>query len=126
LTNKLTDNSILGKITIPLGLNWKSLCDTKPKKIYLLVFTATMLLYRSFILIKRIFLWPFKLGIFSFLFSIAGFDMTWFLNLFNLFTINIPSWVYVQYLSLYHNWLNWWYSTVNIKSLSLNNSESEN
>jgi len=45
--------------------------------------------------------------------------MTWFLSLFNIFTINIPQWVYFQYLVLYNNWLNWWYKTVNIKSLDV-------
>jgi len=67
---------------------------------------------------KRIFLWPFKLGIFTFIYSILGFDVTWFLNLFNFFTLNVPQWVYIQYLTLYSNWINWWHDTVKIKSLN--------
>lgn len=117
LSGKQTDNSILSKITVPLGLNRRNLCDTKPKKIFLLGLTFIILLNRSFCLIKNFLLWPFKLGIFSFIFSITGFDVSWFLNLFNLFPINIPQWIYVQYLLLYGNWMNWWLNTVNIKSL---------
>ncbi len=39
----LTDNSILGKITFPLGLNWRNLCDTKAKRFYLLTVTSSLL-----------------------------------------------------------------------------------
>jgi len=66
---------------------------------------------------KKFLLLPFKLGIFSFLFSILGFYITGFLKLFNIFYLNIPQWVYLQYLLLYSNWMNWWYNIVNIKSL---------
>jgi len=118
-SNKLTDNSILSKISIPLGLNWRLLCDTNAKKIYLLVLTSSILIYRWFTIMKKVLLWPFKLGLFSFLFSIFGFDMTWYLSLFNIFTINIPQWIYFQYLLLYGNWLNWWHNIVNIKSLNV-------
>lgn len=126
--NKLTDNSILGKIAIPLGVNWKILCDTKLKKLFLLIITTSLLFYRWFIILKKVFLWPFKLGLFSLFYSILGFDVTWFLNLFNIFTVNIPQWVYFQYLLLYTNWMNWWYNFVNIKSLntsSLPSSQSK-
>lgn len=116
--NNLNGNSILGKISIPLGINWNILCDTKPKKVYLLILTSTMLLYRGFKLTKNFILWPFKLGIFTFLFSVLGFDVTWFLSLFNIFYVNIPQWIYIQYILLYSNWLNWWYNVVDIKSLS--------
>jgi len=66
LSGKQTDNSISSKkkITVPLGLNWRNLCDTKPKKIFLLGLTFIILLNRSFCLIKKFLLWPFKLGIF--------------------------------------------------------------
>jgi len=117
LKNNLTDNSILCKITVPLGLNWKNLCDTKAKRLYLLTVTSSNLLYRGFIIFKKLFLWPFKLGIFSFLYSILGFDVNWFLNLFNIFYFNIPQWVYVKYKLLYCNGLNWWQNIVDIKSL---------
>lgn len=48
LTNKLTDNSILNKISIPLGVSWKNLCDTKIKKLFLLIILSTVLVYRFF------------------------------------------------------------------------------
>lgn len=105
-------------MSIPLGINWRNLCDTKPKKIYLLTLTSTILLYRGFLIIKKFILWPFKLGIFSLFSSILGFDVTWFLSLFNVFTINIPQLIYFQYLLLYGNWMNWWHNIVNIKSLN--------
>lgn len=126
MSGKLTDNSILSQTTIPLGLNWKLLCDTKAKKIYLLVFTSTVLLYRSFLTMKKILLWPFKLGIFSLFYTIFGFDVNWFLNIFNLFHINIPQWVYIQYLLLYSNWMNWWYDFVKIRSLNTSSLPSAN
>lgn len=74
--------------------------------------------YRWFLLIKKLILWPFKLGVFSFLFSILGFDVKWFLGIFDFFSFNIPNWIYTQYFSLYCNWLNWWHNTVKIKNLN--------
>ena len=44
--------------------------------------------------------------------------MNLFFGIFNFFTINLPHWVYVQYLTLYINWMNWWNNAVNIKSLN--------
>jgi len=60
----------------------------------------------------------FKLGVYSFIYAISGLDVSWFLGLFNIFSFNIPSWVYVQYLTLYNNWLVWWHKIVKIKSLN--------
>lgn len=117
--NKLTEVSILNKIALPLGLNWRLLCDTNYKKFFLLAMIMVVLLYRWFLLFKKFILWPFKLGIFSFIYSILGIDVSWFLSLFNIFTFNIPQWVYFQYLLLYGNWMNWWHNTVNIKSLTI-------
>jgi len=127
--NRLTEDNLLNRATLPFGLDWRIFCDTNSKRFGLLGFVFTLVVYRWLILFKRVILWPFKLGVFSFIYSIIGFDMTWFLNIFNLFSINIPSWVYIQYLTLYSNWIDWWYNTVNIKSLnsfSTNNSENEN
>ena len=77
-----------------------------------------MIIYKQYILFKRFLLWPFKLGIFSFVFSIIGIDASWFLGWFNIFPLNIPQWVYFQYLILYNNWLNWWKNVGQIKNLS--------
>lgn len=115
-----SDNLMFRVNTLPFGIPWNTLCDTNPKRIFWIGFTFTLMIYRQFILFKKTFLWPFKLGIFSFIYSIFGFDVSWFLNLFNFFSINIPHWVYVQYLLLYNNWLIWWSNIVNIKSLSIN------
>lgn len=120
LTNKLTDNSILSKVALPLGLNWKYLCDTKLKKNLLLGFTSALIFYRWFIVLKKVLLWPFKLGVFSFFFSIFGLDLSWFLGFFDLFYVNIPQLIYFQYLILYSNWMNWWSEMVDIKSLRAN------
>lgn len=119
IKNKLPESSILSIICLPLGLNWKSLFDSNIKKFLILALTISVIIYRGFVLIKKLILWPFKLGIFSFLFSIVGIDVTWFLNLFNIFSINIPQWVYYQYLILYSSWLSWWHNVVNIKSLNI-------
>jgi len=57
--------------------------------------------------------------------------MSWILNWFNNFSFNRPKWVYVQYINLYINWLDWWKGTVKISNLSTesipsiyNNSDS--
>lgn len=126
LINFLTDltkdnqaqNPTLNSIPLPVNFNIASLYDNKYKKLFLFGFGFTLIAHRFLLLFKKIILLPFKLGVFSFLYSILGVDLTWFLNIFNYFTINIPFWVYVQYLTLYNNWLNWWYSTVNIKSIT--------
>lgn len=125
ITDSLTDNFILRGFTIPLNLDLKNFTDTRTKKWYLFVFMFSIVANRWMYLLKKIILLPFKLGIFSFLYSILGFDVMWFLSLFNFFPINIPYWVYFQYLLLYNNWLNWWYNAVNIKSIkSVNSGES--
>ena len=118
ISNRNNENSILSRIAIPLGLDWRTLCDTNSKKFFLLGLVLAISTYRWFILFKKVFLWPFKLGIFSFFYSILGFDVKWFLGFFDFFSINVPSWIYVQYLTLYNNWINWWYNTVNIKNLN--------
>lgn len=92
--------------------------STLSKKIVFFVFIFSIVATSWLRSIKILILLPFKLGIFSFLYSIIGFDVTWFLNLFNFFPINIPYWVYFQYLNLYHNWLVWWNKIVIIKSIT--------
>ena len=114
-------------VTLALGgLNPNELINTKSKKAFWVGFVFTILIYRQFILFKRLFLWPFKLGIYSFIYSISGIDMSWFLGLFNIFSFNIPQWVYFQYFTLYNNWLSWWNNTVNVKSVSLPSNKNIN
>jgi hypothetical protein len=118
IKNNIPENTVLNTITLPFGLNFSFLYDNKFKNLFILSFGFTLLVHRSYILFKQVILWPFKLGIFSFIYSILGFDVSWFLNLFNVFSINVPHWVYFQYLTLYNNWIHWWYNTVNIKSIN--------
>jgi len=127
--NRFRDISNLNSISTTFNVDWNILYDNSPKKFGLFAFIFTLVVYRWLTLFKRLIIWPFKLGVFSFIYSTLGLDVKWFLGLFDFFYINIPSWVYIQYLTLYNNWLNWWYNTVNIKSLnsvSINKSESEN
>lgn len=63
-------------------------------------------------------LWPFKLGKFTFIFTTLGIVVSWLLGWFNIFPFTIPQWVYIQYLSLYNNWLGWWNNTGQIKNLT--------
>jgi len=118
ITDKLSDSPILRPVIYPFEIELKVLVDNVYKKIFLFGFIFTIITNVWFNLFKKIFLLPFKLGIFSFLYSILGFDVSWFLNIFNFFPLNIPNWVYIQYLTLYNNWLSWWYSSVNIKSIT--------
>lgn len=128
--DNLIQNTILNAIALPFNLSISSLFDTKTKKWYLFMFVFSIITNRWLYFLKKIMLIPFKLGIFTFLYSIIGIDLTWVLTLFNFFTVNIPYWIYLQYLTLYNNWLGWWYNTVNIKSIksvsSSENSVSEN
>ena len=82
ITNKFSDN-IVNTLPSPLNLELRILSNTNPKNFTILGFIFSLILYKWLVLFKRVLLWPFKLGIFSFIFSIAGFDVTWFLNLFN-------------------------------------------
>lgn len=118
VTNSSSENSNLTGIANPLSLDWKILSDSKPKNLFLVGFVLTIVANRWLYYFKKIILWPFKLGNFSFVYSVLGFDVTWFLNIWSYFTVNIPNWVYIQYLTLFNNWLDWWYNTVKIKSLT--------
>ena len=118
--NRITNNFIYRIITSTPGINPNLIVDTKAKRIFWISFVSTLILYRQYKLFKNLILWPFKLGIYSFIFSLSGIDMSWFLSWFNYFpglTVNIPQWVYIQYLTLYSNWLNWWKGTVEIKNI---------
>jgi len=99
------------------GINTNELANTNSKKIFWLSFVFSLILYRQYIFFKKLILWPFKVGIYSFFYAISGIDLSWLLSWFDYFPINIPQWVYIQYLNLYCNWLNWWKDTVEIKNL---------
>lgn len=113
ILNSLTNNILFRLIPVTPDFQVRTLTDTPVKKVFWFGFIFTLLVYRWFILFKRLLLWPFKLGIFSFIFSTFGIDISWILGWFNIFPFTIPQWVYMQYLSLYNNWLGWWKGTVN-------------
>jgi len=118
ITENILENPTLRPVFQPFEVDFTVVLSTWPRKLFFLGFIFTTVVNVWFIYFKRILLLPFKLGIFSFLFSIFGFDVTWFLNLFNIFNLNIPYWVYFQYLTLHNNWLNWWNKTVNVKGIT--------
>jgi len=115
--DRATDNTFFRNLNPGNLINTRTLTDTNTKKMFWLGFTFTLLTLKWYILLKKVILWPFKLGIVSFFGSLIGFDTVWFLSLFDLFKFNVPHWVFVQYLTLYSNWLNWWSNSVNIKNL---------
>ena len=118
------NNFIFRLLATTPGMDINSLIDTRYKKVFWLGFVSTVLIYKQYVFFKRLILWPFKLGIYAFFSSILGIDLSWFISWFNFFPINIPNWVYIQYLTLYSNWLNWWNSTANVKSLNNNSLPS--
>lgn len=118
ILNKVHNNRFIRMIGLQNPVDTRIIFDTNNKKFFWLSILFSLTIFRWFIYLKKIFLWPFKLGIFSFFYSLFGIDFSWFLGLFDFFYINIPHWVYIQYLTLYNNWLNWWHSTVNIKNLN--------
>lgn len=99
------------------GINPHDLINSNPKKIFWIGFVASLIIFKVYNLIKKIILWPFKLGIYAFIYAISGFDVSWIFSWFDVFKINIPQWVYIQYLNLYSSWLDWWKGTVQIKNI---------
>jgi len=119
INNRFSNNNIFRLINLPEGLNVNILFDNSSKRFFWSCFIFFILVHRWLLIFKNLILLPFKWGIYSFIYSLIGFDVNWFLNLFNFFSINIPAWVYLQYLILYNNWLNWWRYTVNVKNLRI-------
>lgn len=117
LLDRFPENPILMHAFHPFELSVKYLFDNIFKKTFFFIFFSFMVFNIWSRIFFKLILLPFKLGLISFTYSICGFDVSWFLSIFNFFTINIPYWVYVQYLTLYNNWLQWWNSSVNIKSI---------
>lgn len=111
--NRLNNNTYFRIIATTLEVPIEHLTDTQPKRVFWFGFMFTVVIYRWFILFKRLLLWPFKLGIFTFIFSTFGIDISWLLGWFKIFPFTIPQWVYIQYLTLFNNWLGWWKGTVN-------------
>ena len=99
------------------GVSPNDLINTNPKIIFWVTFVSTLILYKQYILFKKFILWPFKIGIYAFIYAISGFDVSWVLSFFDIFKFNVPQWVYVQYLNLYSNWLNWWKDTAKINNI---------
>ena len=116
--NRINNNLNFMVIATRFGIQPGNLIDTKSKKFFWLGLVSTLLIYRWFLLLKQLILWPFKLGLYSFIYMVSGIDLSWFLNWFDSFSVNIPKWVYFQYLMLYSNWLNWWKNTAEIKNLT--------
>ena len=125
ILNRITNNYFFRIIATSLGVNINSLVDSRAKRFFWLGFTSILILYKQFNLFKRLLLWPFKLGVFSFIFSLVGIDFSWILSWFNIFNFTIPQWVYIQYLSLYNNWLGWWKGAVNTNISIPNNPRKE-
>lgn len=117
ILNKITDNRFYRLIYAQTAINTRITLDRNNKRLFLFSIVFYIIMYRWYILFKKILLWPFKLGIFSFFYSMFGIDVTWLLGWFDIFYRNIPQWVYIQYISLYNNWLGWWHNTVDIKNL---------
>ena len=62
--NRLSENIALRLVTLPFGVNLNSLSDTNPKKFFWVGFTFTLIIYKQYLLFKKLFLWPFKAGVF--------------------------------------------------------------
>ncbi len=99
------------------GVSPNDLINTNPKKIFWVVFVSTLILYKQYILFKKFILWPFKIGIYAFIYAVSGFDVSWILSCFDIFRFNVPQWVYIQYLNLYSSWISWWKDTAKINNL---------
>lgn len=124
--DRYSDNVFFRLIHNNLGLQFSTLTDTSSKRIFWVGFVFSLVVLRWFILFKRLILWPFKLGIYAFLGAVSGFDMSWLLGWFDIFYFNIPKWVYIQYLTLYSNWIGWWKNSVKIKNLNTESIPSVN
>lgn len=116
--DRVTNNRNFRIISLESAVNTRLLFDRNNKRLFWLSIIFFIIMYRGFVIFKKLILWPFKLGIYTFIYSLFGIDFSWFFNLFNVFSFNIPQWVFIQYLTLYNNWINWWHTTVNIKNLN--------
>jgi hypothetical protein len=56
--------------------------------------------------------------VYSFMFSLIGIRVDYFLSIFDLFRFNLPSWTYNKLFDLHLNWLNWLKSTAKISSIT--------
>jgi len=83
--NNFRNITTLNSISTTFNVDWNILYDNNAKKFGLLAFVFTLIVYRWLILLKRLILWPFKLGIFSFIYSVLGLDVKWFLGIFDFF-----------------------------------------
>src|SRR5258708_37753619 len=75
--NRVTENSILNSVLSKINPALNSanaLLDTPLKRLLLSGFIFIILIYRTYIIIKSLIILPFKLVIFSFFYSIFGFD----------------------------------------------------
>jgi hypothetical protein len=76
MVNNNRANSVLNLVVSPLNLDLSFIYDNKYKILFLFGFGFTIVFIRSLTLIKNLNLLPFKLGVFSFIYSILGFDVT--------------------------------------------------
>jgi len=66
ILDRITDNNFIRVIGAAIGPNVNFMFDSYHKRLFWFGFIFTMIVHRWLILLKRILLWPFKLGIFSF------------------------------------------------------------
>ena len=86
---------------------------------YLFLFlTLWNILKRSLFLVKSIIIWPFKLGVYSFIASLFGIRPDYFLSFFEIFKFNLPSWTYQKLVELHISWMTWLKNILQIKSIN--------
>jgi len=87
-------------------------------KYFFILFIIWDILKRFILLIKKIIIFPFKLGVYSFIAFLFGIKVDYLLSFFDYFNFNIPAWTYNKLLDLHLNWLNWLKNIFQINSIS--------
>ena len=78
--NRILENRFFRVMETYSAVNTRLMFDQSNKRSFLFGLTFILITYKWLKLFKRLILWPFKLGIYSFFYSILGFDINWFLG----------------------------------------------
>lgn len=85
ILDKITENRNYRLIYHQTAINARTILYQNHNKLFFSSFIFYIIVYRWFTLFKKIIIWPFKLGILSFFYSLFGIDLSWLLNLFDFF-----------------------------------------
>lgn len=87
-------------------------------KFLFLFLIAGNVLKRTLFLVKNIIIFPFKIGVYSFIAFLFGIKLDWLLAIFDIFKFNLPSWTFNKLLELHLSWMLWFKNNFQISSIN--------